>query len=389
MTTIGVNMKKVLILVLLVLNSFSLSAKDEFSLESAKKQLVNDNINIAISYQNYVSVKEQSRVKMLQLLPTITVDLLVSDYQYTILRSIIPEPTKYFDALAAQSLAGAANLNRVIVKKNLLEDLEKSYFLFQFHKETVESLQSELSIRKVIAERSKEAFDLGAISFDDFYLAQRFVVAAKTNLVNATEVLKNDEFTLKLLLQSNDLSEFDLMVEDLYNASLAFPADVNEAMDIAVKHSLEVEQFDYLIQAARKTKTGVAVSWISWGGVGFDYFAKVSVARSEIKKLQLQKEKAIIGLRNQVATIYAEIEKLKEKLTFHNELLEMSKNEYARAQENYNNQLGTLLTLKAAEISLINVQRDSRRMQYDLELKYLKLKRVIGANMLTNEIPKI
>ena len=204
MTTIGVNMKKVLILVLLVLNSFSLSAKDEFSLESAKKQLVNDNINIAISYQNYVSVKEQSRVKMLQLLPTITVDLLVSDYQYTILRSIIPEPTKYFDALAAQSLAGAADLNRVIVKKNLLEDLEKSYFLFQFHKETVESLQSELSIRKVIAERSKEAFDLGAISFDDFYLAQRFVVAAKTNLVNATEVLKNDEFTLKLLLQSNN-----------------------------------------------------------------------------------------------------------------------------------------------------------------------------------------
>ena len=115
-------MKKLLGLSLLGLLSLNLLAAEDFNLQTAKTQLVNDNINVAIAYQNYVSVEEQARVKTLQILPTLTVDLLTTnDYQYTILRSVIPEPTKFFDAAAAKHMAEAASVNRTIVKKNLLE----------------------------------------------------------------------------------------------------------------------------------------------------------------------------------------------------------------------------------------------------------------------------
>ncbi len=380
-------MKKLLGFVILGLLSFNVLA-EEFNLSSAKTQLVNDNINVAIAYQNYVSVEEHARVKALQLLPTLTIDMLIANYQYTILRSVIPEPTRFFDAKAAKDLAEAANINRTIVKKNLLEDLEKTYFMFQFHKETVSSLTSELAIKKVIADRSQEAYDLGSIKFDEYYSVQRDLVAAQSNLVNANEILKTDEYALKLILQVNNLSEFDLILENLYNGTLSFPVDTNEAMNIAVNNSKEIEQYDWLIAAAKNTKTGVAVSWISWNGVGFDYFARVSIAKTEVTKLQLQKTKSTIELKNQVAAMYVEISKLQEKVVYQNQLLQMAKDNYAQALANNNDQLATLITVKKAELSLLNSERDSRRLDYELEFKFIKLKRILGTNMITNEIPK-
>jgi outer membrane protein TolC len=380
-------MKKIFCFAIFACFSFS-AFSQEFNLDTAKKQLVNDNVNIAIAYQNYISVKEEGRSKTLQLLPSLSLDMLVADYQYTILRSIIPEPSQFFTSKASKDLAGAASLNISIVRKNLLEDLEKTYFLYQFHKEIVESLAKELTIRKNIADRSKEAYDLGAIKFSDYYIIQRELINARSNHVTANEILKNDEFALRLILQVDGLAEFSLAWADLYNENLIYPPNVTNAAIIAVNNSKEIEQYDYLTSAAVNTKKGTAISWLSWGGVGFDYFARVSIARSEITKLELQKKKATIELKNQVAVLYSEITKLKEGLGFQEQLLQMAQENYKVATENNNDQLGTLIAVKQAELSLMNVERDTRRMQYEVEFKLIKLKRILGTNMLTNEIPK-
>lgn len=382
-------MMKALSKALVVSLSFmSLTMADQFNLDSAKKELVKENINVAIAYENYVLVKEQAHTKTMQLLPTLSVDLLVTDYQYTILRSVIPEPSRFFDAFAAKDLARAADANKAIVKKNLLEDLEKTYFLYQFHKEVISDLKYELKTRNELLERSKEAYDLGAIKFEEFYAAQRAQVQAKANLVNAEEVLKLDELSLKLILQEDNLSDITLDEVAFYNGELNFPSDINVATQVALDNSKEIEQWDHLIAAARDTKKGVSISWLSWNGVGFDYFSRVRVAKSEIAKLELQRKKTVIELKNQVALQYAQIEKQKEKITYQAELTEMAVNEYERSLEDYNNQLATVVAVKRAELSMLQSKRDLRRLNYELEIKYLKLKRLLGSNMITNEIPR-
>lgn len=382
-------MMKALSKALVVSLSFmSLTMADQFNLDSAKKELVKENINVAIAYENYVLVKEQAHTKTMQLLPTLSVDLLVTDYQYTILRSVIPEPSRFFDAFAAKDLARAADANKAIVKKNLLEDLEKTYFLYQFHKEVISDLKYELKTRNELLERSKEAYDLGAIKFEEFYAAQRAQVQAKANLVNAEEVLKLDELSLKLILQEDNLSDITLDEVAFYNGELNFPSDINVATQVALDNSKEIEQWAHLIAAARDTKKGVSISWLSWNGVGFDYFSRVRVAKSEIAKLELQRKKTVIELKNQVALQYAQIEKQKEKITYQAELTEMAVNEYERSLEDYNNQLATVVAVKRSELSMLQSKRDLRRLNYELEIKYLKLKRLLGSNMITNEIPR-
>lgn len=365
-------------------------SSEQYTLGAAKEKVSNENINIAIAYENYITVKNQAKAKTYQLLPSLSIDLLISDYQYTILRSVIPEPQRFFDAAAAKDLSHAAELNKTIVTKNLLQDLEQTIFLFQFHKEMVASFAHELEIKTEIATRSKEAYDLGAISFSDFYTAQRAVVFAKTQYTNGAELLSTEEFALKLILQVKDNHEalgFDNTA--FYNSSLNFPQDINSAMTLSVNNSTEIDQFTYLIEAAKKTKKGVAISWISWGGVGFDYFARVSIAKSEVAKLELERTKAVYEVKNQVAALYSEIANQKEKMGYQSQLLAMAEADYKLASENYDQLLGSFITVKKSELDLMSAQRDSRRLEYELELKYIKLKRLMGANMLTNTVPKL
>lgn len=383
-------MKKVLGYALLVsLASFDVYANVQITLQKAKSQIVNSNVKLSIAYEQYIATQADAQAKALKLLPGLSIDMLVMDYQYTILRSIIPEPHRFFEASAAKDLTYAADLNRTIVKKNLLEDFEKSYFLHQYHKEMLDTFAEELKIKAEIAERSQEAYDLGTISFDDYYYAQRDVVGARTQLVNASELVKAEEFAMRLMLQVKDSEEsVEFAYENFYNKTLDFPSTSKEAQSLAVNHSAEISSFAHLVAAAEKQKKGVAMSWLSWNGVGFDYFARNAIAKSEVRKLELQKTKTTLEIKNQVAAQYALLANHEEKMQYQDQLLTMAEEQYARAQANYDQKLGTFIALKKAELSLMSAKRDSRKLHYEHELKLIRLKRLLGTNMLTNVVPR-
>lgn len=382
-------MKKIIgFIVLLGLFSGSVFAGQQYSLETAKQAVVNDNINVSIAYEQYVLVKSQAQSKTLNLLPTISVDMLMVDYQYAVLRSIVPEPQRFFEAAASKDLAVAAGINRTIVKRNLLQDLEQTFFLYQYHQEMLESFNKEKAITAEIATRSQEAYDLGTIDFSEYYRTQRNVVSANTQAVNGQQIIKTEEYALKLILQAKNTEALDLARTDFYNSGLDFPATAEEASTIAVNNSKEVEQFDYLIEAANKQKKGVAVSWISWGGVGFDYFARLSIAKHEVNKIALNKKKSIYEVKNQVVAQYAQIESQKEKISYQNQLLAMAQDEYAVAVEAQSSVLNSFINTKKAELNLMFAERESSRLKYELELQYIKLKRLLGTNMMTNVVPR-
>ncbi|MBC7714641.1 MAG: TolC family protein [Rhizobacter sp.] len=383
-------MKKIIgFVVMMGLFSTQLFAGEQYSLEQAKKQVAQNNIKVSIAYEQYVLVKTQAQAKSLSLLPSISIDMLLFDYQYTILRSIVPEPSRFFEAAAAKDLAKAADVNKSIVKKNLLEDLENTFFLYQYHNEMVDSFNKETAIVNEIAARSQEAYDLGAIDFSQYYAAQRAVVTAKTQAVNGTELLQTEEYALKLILQVKDNTD-TLALDNLafYNEGLDYPATASEAATIAVNNSLEVAQFDHLVDAAQKQKRGVAVSWISWSGVGFDYFARVSIAKDEVTKIQLNKKKSIIEVQNQVVAQYALIESQKKKMAYQDQLLTMAQAEYAAATAQEGSLLNSFINTKKAELNLMYAEREASKEKYELEMRYIKLKRLLGANMMTNVVPR-
>ena len=66
----------------------------------------------------------------------------------------------------------------------------------------------------------------------------------------------------------------------------------------------------------------------------------------------------------------------------------MAQADYNKNLEDYSNQLSTVINVKKSELNLLAAKRDLRRLNYELEIKFIKLKRLLGANMLTNELPR-
>ena len=350
---------------------------------------MNDSVTVSIAYEKYVMAKQQSKAKVLELLPTISIDLLIYDYNYTILRTLIPEPSRFFEASASKDLARAAQVNQTVVKRNLLADLEKSYYLIKYNEEVLKTLESGLVIRQEILDRTQAAYDLGAIEYYYVYSARRDVIKAQTELYNAREVLSAEKFAFKLILsRKNPTESLDLVFPGFYNENLNYPSNVDYAMSVAVNNSKEIESYTHLINAAEKSKKGEKWSWLSWTGVGFDYFAKVEISKANVRKVELERKQAIYSIKNQVASLYEKIDAHKEKMELQEQLTEMAREEYALMQQDLDNLMTTVIKVKKSELSLKAAEIESRKLKYELEILYIELKRALGAYMISNEIPR-
>lgn len=370
----------------LMLSSMAFAKK--YSLREAKEELVRDSISVAVAYEKYVMAKEQSRAKTLDLLPSLTVDLLIYDYNYTILRSLIPEPSRFFEASASKDLAKAAKVNQLVVTRNLLADLEKSFFLIKYNEEVVESMRAVLAVKEELFTRTQEAYDLGGVDYADVYTARRDVIKAQTELYNTMEIVSAEKFALKLILSRKDPTEsLTLESPGFYNAGLSYPSNVETAMEVAVANSKEVESYNHLINAAVKAKKGETWSWLSWTGVGFDYFAKVEISKANVRKVEHERKQAIYNIRNKVAALYSKIEAHKTKMSLQAELAEMAREDFEMMSEDLDNLRTTVIKVKKAELNLKSAELESRKLEYELEILYIELKRVLGAYMISNDIP--
>ena len=132
----------------------------------------------------------------------------------------------------------------------------------------------------------------------------------------------------------------------------------------------------------------MAISWLSWSGVGFDYFARNSIAKSNIRKLENERTKTIYETRNQVSKLYQLIENQKKKIEIQERLVEMADLNYEAKLDQFNELRGTKIALKKAEISALSAKREYISLEYELEILYISLKRILGTTMISNEVPR-
>lgn len=363
-------------------------AQVTYDLVSAKHEIISNNANVAIAYENYVRAQKEAKATSLALLPSFSVEIFLLNYQYLLLTSIIPDPSQFFTASASKELVGAADLNKLIVTRNILEDFEKNYFLHQMHKTFLPDLANEVSVLEEIVADTREAYELGAIDFAQYYQAKNTALSARTTYLNAEQLVVSDELAIKLVLGLDPETDILLEEEAFYNGSLDFPENVESGEEIALNNSKEIETYVYTIAAAKKMKKGVAISWLSWAGVGFDYFARNAVSKSNIRQLENKRTKAVYETKNQVSKLYKLIANQKEKIAIQTSLTSMAKENYDAKVKNVNDLRGTQLAVKEAQISFIHSQRGLTSMKYELEILYIQLKRILGTTMISNEVPQ-
>jgi len=366
----------------------------EYDLNEAKLEINENNWDVAIAYENYVMAKQESKAATLALLPSFSAEYLLLadsflyDLEYLILRTVLPEPSRFFNASASKQLAEAARINKLVTTRNILADFEKTYFLNQMRKAFLPSLEKEVQIRAEIEKSLKEAYELGAVDFSEYYAAKKATISAISLHSTAEHFVKTDELSVKMILNIPTDTDLQLEYEEFYNGSLPFPKTANDAQNIAVNNSKEIESYGYSIRAAKKLKKGVSISWLSWGGVGFDSFAKVSIAKSNIRKLELQRSQAVVKTKNQVSKLYKLIENQLKKIEIQAYLLNLAKDDLETKVNDLNGLRGTKLSVNRALLTFMGTERELTKLEYELEILFIDLKRALGSTMISNQVPQ-
>ncbi len=217
--------KKLSLTVIGLLLSVSALGQVTYNLDQAKKEIISSNTSVAIAYENYIRAQKEAKATTLALLPSFSLELFLMDYQYVVLRSIIPEPSRFFTASASKELVGAASLNRLIVKRNILEDFEKNYYLHQMRKSFLPLLAQEVVILEELESDTLEAYELGAVEFAQYYQAKNTALSARSSYLSAQQLVASDELAIKLTLELSNDTDLYLEQEELYNGTLDFPSN--------------------------------------------------------------------------------------------------------------------------------------------------------------------
>lgn len=299
----------------------------------------------------------------------------------------------------------AAELDSAQQANSIQEQITQLYVQILYSKEAIEVNKQSLKTSEKNEERAKVMLQVGSISKSDLaeLTAQR--ANDEYNVVAAEQTLRNYKRQLKQLLEITDDEEFDVVTPDTDGDALqAIPA-LQGVYDKAIQTRPEIanqrlaidqSQLNIDIAKAQRLPTvgfsaGVStntstLSNNAWGtqlksnlGVSGGFTVSVPIfdqreSKTAINKAQLQRESALLELRNQQTQLYSTIENYwiqavtnQAKYRAAKVNTDSQETSYEMLSEQFQQGLKNIVELMQGKDNLLNAQ------QNELESKYLTL----------------
>lgn len=288
---------------------------------------------------------------------------------------------------------------------SIQEQIVQLYVQILYSKEAIEVNKASLKTSEKNEERAKVMLQVGSISKSDLaeLTAQR--ANDEYNVVAAEQTLRNYKRQLKQLLEITDDDEFDVVVPntdgDALQAIPALQGIYNSALETRPEiagQRLAIDQSDVNIDIAKAQRlptvafqAGVSTNTSSlssnaWGtqlknnlGVNGGFTVSVPIldnreSKTAINKAQLQRESALLELRNQQTQLYSTIENYwiqavtnQSKYRAAKVNTDSQETSYEMLSEQFNQGLKNIVELMQGKDNLLTAQ------QNELESKYLTL----------------
>lgn len=298
-----------------------------------------------------------------------------------------------------------AELDSATQANSIQEQIVQLYVQILYSKEAIEVNKASLATAQKNEERAKTMLHVGSISKSDLaeLTAQR--ANDEYNVVAAEQTLRNYKRQLKQLLELTDDEEFDVVASGASGDALqdipALQGVYNNALDHRPEiagQRLVIEQSDMSIDIAKAQRlptvsfnAGVSTNTTSlsdnaWGtqlksnlGVSGGFTVSVPIldnreSKTAINKAQLQRQSAMLELKNQQVQLYSTIENYwiqavtnQSKYRAAKVNTESQETSYEMLSEQFQQGLKNIVELMQGKNNLLTAQ------QNELESKYLTL----------------
>ena len=312
-----------------------------------------------------------------------------------------------------------AELQKQEQANTIQEQIAKLYVQILYMNEAIGVHQQSVATSKKNEERGKQMVEVGKMSKADLAQLSAQRSTDEYNLVEAESNLKNYIIQLKQLLELSD-EEFSVATPTASDqqALAAIPA-MNDVYEQAVSQRPEIKNTELTLKQsdlqAKIAKAGYLPTVSLTGGVGtstssandrgwgmqmktnFDATAGIGVSiplldqrktKTAINKAKLQREQALLTLKNEKDNLYDTIETLwidalanQQKFKAASATVESEQQSYDLLSEQFNLGLKNIVELMTGKTNLLQAQQNKLQSKYMTILSVQLLKFYQGENM--------
>lgn len=378
------SMKQLLGLFVMLVSFDSLSAV-QIDLNGMREEVLSENVELKIQYENYYQSQRNVSAAFGQFLPNLNVNYIYVNTTLAILQSVVPTPSAWFKYQASKELAQAEKFSSESIRLNILEGLTVNYINIKFLEEIHAGLVAQDSVLEEAYNDAVKKEELGIGDSSEVYATKRALFQHRQDIYQLETNLITQKQALLIGLAKSPSEELDLAelpADDLSD----IPAAMEDGAALAVKNSTELLSNAYQADAAHFMKKAAKWSFVSFNGIGFDYFANVSIEQSKARVIELQSEQLVNKIRNQVYASYKTIDVLDRRIQLQESVLESLKPIDERNTELY---LGNALSAK----DYINFKSEMAseknaliRLVMERRVKIAQLKRLLGLDASLNSL---
>lgn len=361
-------------LLFLSLNGFASSG---ITLNDLREEVLSNNLDLQIQYENYYQSQKNVSVALGQFLPSANINYIYVNSTLAILQSVVPTPSGWFKYQASQELEVAEKFTTESIRLNILEGLTINYINLKYHEQLMASLVAQEKIlEEVYAEVIKKE-ELGLVNASEVFVARRNLFQHRQDIYQLESLMIAEKQAMQIALnrQPNDLPVLgDLPVDDMDG----IPAEVSDGAALALRNSTELMSNSYQAEAAKYMVKSSKWSFISFSGIGFDYAANLSIERSKARIIGLQGDKIAIKIKNQVYSTYELIDILDRRIELQKAVVESVRIVDERNSELYLNNVITFNDYYSSKQSLIDESEVLVRLEMERRIKIASLRRLLG-----------
>ena len=267
-------MKKSLLLIFLIISSFSFS-QEKWTLEMCVKRAIDENISIKQSELDYVDSEIDKKNAIGNFIPNINIG---SNHSWNvglnqnITTGLLENITTQFSSmnlnLGVDVYNGLKNIKQLHLANlrllssqfqlaNMKEDISllvaNSYLQILFNKEFIKIQESQLELSKSEVERATELVENGVIPRGDLFEFEANLASVEKNLIDAQNSYALSKISLAQLLLIESFQNFDIADEE-YELKITNILDKSpeEIFAVAVTTKNEIKLFETNLDIAKK-----------------------------------------------------------------------------------------------------------------------------------------
>lgn len=352
------------------------SSKRALTLSDVQKMVVNENLDIKMSYEQLLRAQRKIGVARAQYFPyglgTVAQFYFYKAWTPLLLIELVTSfPSKFFTVQSERNLRTAQYYSTRALKENIKNEVAKLYYTLLKEDTALKLLAIEISLMeekynaledlvKVGLEDAGvlESVKIHTLDLRDIYL--KFKAYHYDSKSAFFQMLAKTPLEGKQLELAHDL---DFIRDNELNV------DLMRTKENAVAHSNEVMSAKYQYRAARKAKHAQVWSVLSFSGLGFGYWGGVQVAKHKVREAYARIDFVKTTVRNQVYTRYSKLMNSVVLRNSENEIFLETKRFLESSLEQYKASKITTETLLEAQMLYLRDMREMVVSHYDSLIK--------------------